>query len=399
MAHDFQDDLDAVGSLDVVPTIFEVIRLITGMGFIAIARVTESRWVTCQALDNIGFGLKPGDELRVETTICHEIRQSQQLVAIDHVAENKIWVGHHTPLIYGFQSYISVPIILADGSFFGTLCAIDPNPASVENFRVIGTFKLFADLIARHLDAREKFIETEHRLSEAVETAQLRDQFIAVLGHDIRNPIASIAAGAKILRRSVSDDQGRTVLGLMQQSVVRVANIVDNVLDFARGRLGGGIMLRPTVASLATTLETIVAELRAIHPTRTIETSFSLSDEIHVDHARIGQLFSNLLANAIVHGSPDGLIRTYASDRGGALDLWVANTGEPIPPEDLDRLFQPFKRRETHANTEGLGLGLYIAAQIAEAHDGTLIVRSSEEETRFTLRIPLLSCEEPAAAE
>lgn len=399
MAHDFQDDLDAIGSLDVVPTILEVIRLMTGMGFIAVARVTESRWVTCQALDNIGFGLKPGDELSVETTICHEIRQSQQLVAIDHVAESKIWVGHHTPQIYGFQSYISAPITLAGGSFFGTLCAIDPNPASVENFRVIGAFRLFADLIARHLDAREKIIETENRLNEEVETAQLRDQFIAVLGHDIRSPIASIAAGAKLLRKSVSDDGGKTILGLMEQSVVRVANIVDNVLDFARGRLGGGILLKPTVASLTVTLETIVAELRAIHPTRMIEASFSLSDEVHVDHARIGQLFSNLLANAIVHGLPDGLIRVHASDHDGALQLWVANAGEPIPPEDLDRLFQPFKRRETHANTEGLGLGLYIAAQIAEAHGGTLTVSSSKEETRFTLRIPILPCEESAAAE
>ena len=91
------------------------------MGFAAVARVTEDRWVACAVRDEIAFGLQPGGELEVETTICDEIRDSGRLVVIDNVAEDKAFCGHPTPRMYGFQSYISMPIVRPDGRFFGTL--------------------------------------------------------------------------------------------------------------------------------------------------------------------------------------------------------------------------------------------------------------------------------------
>lgn len=113
------------------PAVLEVLQEVcrtTGMGFAAVARVTEDRWIACQVLDKIEFGLTPGGELAVSTTICDDIRKSRRKVVIDHVAEDKDWCTHPTPILYGFQSYISLPILLEDGSFFGTLCAIDPHP-------------------------------------------------------------------------------------------------------------------------------------------------------------------------------------------------------------------------------------------------------------------------------
>src|SRR5258707_10173235 len=156
MANDLQGDVAAVSRIDAVPTILEVVCRTTGMGFAAVARVTEDRWIACGVRDEIAFGLRPGGELKVETTICNEIRDSRQPVVIDHVAEDPKFHGHPTPAQYGFQSYISVPILRKDGSFFGTLCAIDPRPARLNTPEVIGMFKLFADLIAFHLDARER---------------------------------------------------------------------------------------------------------------------------------------------------------------------------------------------------------------------------------------------------
>src|SRR4029078_10327901 len=126
MAPDLSADIAAVQGIAAVPRILEVVCRSTGMGLSAVARVTEQRWICCAVRDEIEFGLKPGGELKVETTICHEIRQSQKAVIIDDVADDTMFCGHHTPAMYGFQSYISVPIILADGTFFGTLCAIDP---------------------------------------------------------------------------------------------------------------------------------------------------------------------------------------------------------------------------------------------------------------------------------
>lgn len=384
MRHDFQDDLDDIAAIDVIPQILEVLHKITGMGFTAVARVTPERWIACAVNDKINFGLVPGGELKVESTICHEIRQNREFVAIDNVGLNPVWATHHTPLQYGFQSYISVPIILQDGSFFGTLCAIDPNPAEVENEHIVQTAKLFADLVAKHLDARRRLGVVRQELQEEQETSQLRDQFIAVLAHDIKNPVASIAAGARILRKSV-DGNAKEVLSLMEQSVARIANIVDNVLDFARG-ISGSLVKDVAEGRLDQTLEEIVAELEQINAGRVIERAFSVTESVNVDHARIGQLFSNLLSNALIHGRQDGFVRVGLEKDEGGLRIWVANQGDPIPAEALGRLFKPFKR---HGQTgDGLGLGLYIASEIARSHGGVLEVRSDEHETCFSVSLP-----------
>src|SRR6202012_1330280 len=110
--------------------------------------------------------------------------------------------AHHPPQTYGIQSYISVPIVLSDGSFFGTLCSIDPRPAKLDNPQVRGMFDLFAQLIAFHIDAQENLAASHAALLDAREAGELRDQFIAVLGHDLRNPLASVDAGARLLRRT-----------------------------------------------------------------------------------------------------------------------------------------------------------------------------------------------------
>jgi GAF domain-containing protein len=168
------------------------------MGFAAVARVSEDRWVACSVRDAIRFGLQPGGELKVETTICNEIRQNRQWVVIDHVAADQTFCQHPAPALYGFQSYISMPIILPDGRFFGTLCAIDPRPALVNTPETIGMFRLFAELIAFHLDAHERLAASRARLLDERRTAELREQFIAVLGHDLKNPLASIDAGVTL---------------------------------------------------------------------------------------------------------------------------------------------------------------------------------------------------------
>ena len=177
---EFQADIDAVGSIPAVPTILDVVRNMTGMGFVAVARVTSDHWVACSVLDEIDFGLKPGGELEIETTICNEIRDHLETVAIGNVAEDQTYCGHPTPAMYGFQSYISTPIILGDGTFFGTLCAIDPKPAPVNNPQTIGTMKLFAELIARHLDAARQMALSEAKAKDPQENADLREQYIAI---------------------------------------------------------------------------------------------------------------------------------------------------------------------------------------------------------------------------
>jgi signal transduction histidine kinase len=391
MDTDFAADIDAIQRIDAVPRILEIVCRSTGMGFAAVARVTDGRWICCAVRDEIEFGLRPGGELVVETTICHEIRQSHQAVAIDHVAEDELFSGHHTPAQYGFQSYISVPIVLTDGTFFGTLCAIDPRPAKVNNPETIGTFKLFSELIASHLSAIDRLVASEATLSNERQTSELREQFIAVLGHDLRNPLAAIAAGTRMIAKAKSLEAAFEVAGLMQGSIQRMSQLIDNVLDFARGRLGGGLILnRDANEPVEQVLNQVVAELRSGHADRAIETRFDLTTSINSDPQRIGQLFSNLLGNAVTHGSIDEPIVVRATTEGGVFELSVANAGKPIPPATMQQLFQPFYRGTVKKSLQGLGLGLFIASEIARAHGGTLDVNSSADETRFTFRMPIV---------
>ena len=238
MNNDFARDLTAVQKIDVVPRILEVVCRSTGMGFAAVARVTEERWIACAVRDEIGFGLQPAGELDVKTTICDEIRASKQLVAIDHVAAEPRFCAHHTPAMYGFQSYISVPLCRPDGSFFGTLCAIDPQPAHVNNVETIGMFSLFADLIGYHLAAQDQLIARERALFESRQDTDFRDQLIAILGHDLHHPIADIHAGAKALDAMSLPEAAQRRVAVINSSATRMTELINNLMDVARGISG-----------------------------------------------------------------------------------------------------------------------------------------------------------------
>jgi signal transduction histidine kinase len=395
------EDVAAIGRIGAVQRILEVVCQTTGMGFSAVARVTETQWIACAVRDEINFGLKPGGELEIRTTICDEIRQSRKLVVIDHVAEDCVFRDHHTPRKYGFQSYISVPIIRPSGEFFGTLCAIDPRPARLNSPQVIGMFTLFADLIAQHLDSQERMDSSEAALLTERETAQLREQFIAVLGHDLRNPLAAIRAAAHLLGGSPDSTKLKGIAELISRSAVRMNGLITNILDFARGRLGGGLTLHfSNEPNLASMLEQVIGELEIASAGRVIRREISIPGAVRCDTMRLGQLLSNLVGNAIAHGDPQSPILVRASLDGGRLEMSVTNRGRTIPPHVASQLFQPFFRgvaAGARKGQDGLGLGLYIAAEIARAHGGALQVASADGETRFTFAMPVMA--DPGAGE
>lgn len=385
LLENFQDDIDKINRIPAVPSILDVICRVTGMGFAAVARVTPERWVACGVLDKINFGLKPGGELKVESTICHDIRQSGQPVIIDHVAEDACYRDHHTPRQYGFQSYISMPIILSDGSFYGTLCSIDPKPARLNTPETIGMFKLFAELIAFHIDAAEKVAKSESHLLKEREVSELREQFIGVLGHDLRTPLGAISMGSRCLRLDPLTEEQVETVDMIDRSVTRMSDLIGDAMDFTRGRLGGGITLETrSDIPVGPVLRQVIDEVRANYPRRELETHFALDESIRFDRKRLAQLFNNLLANAMTHGKADRPVTVRAVSRAGKFELSVANAADQIPPSTLQRLFEPFARGNSKNYRQGMGLGLYIASEIAKSHGGTLGVTSGLEETRFT---------------
>lgn len=384
---DIDRDVARIGGISAVPTILEVINLTTGMGFTAVARVTEDRWIACASRDELSFGLKPGDELKVETTICHEIRQTNEAVIIDHVSDDVAYASHHTPAMYGFQSYISVPIILADGSFFGTLCAIDPKPRKLRTPEIIGMFKLFAELIAAHLDAVGRVEISETKLLLEQQKAELREQFIAVMGHDLRNPLASIQGGLRLLNKKV-DAEGQGWIKMLQGSVNRMAGLIDNVMDLARTRLGAGMQLKLREAELEPIINQVVSEFANVHPDWKILSQVNVPGMVKVDAGRLEQLLSNILGNATSYGDPAQPIHVAARTTDQGYEISVTNRGAPIPEEALPLLFTAFQRGDVLPNQKGLGLGLYISQEIARAHGGIITAESSPSETTFRVSFP-----------
>lgn len=225
------------------------------------------------------------------------------------------------------------------------------------------------------------------------ETAVLREQFIAVLGHDLRNPLAAIASGMNLLLRTPLNARAKSVVGMVQNSTDRMAALIENVLDFARGRLGDGLALaRNADAMLEPVLRHVVSELQTAWPEREIDTDFSISHPVDCDPGRISQLLCNLIGNALIHGAVANPIKVVARTDKGMFHLAVSNGGNAITKAALEKLFEPFFRAETAPNQQGLGLGLFIVAEIARAHGGSIQASSTPQETCFRFKMPLHQC-------
>jgi signal transduction histidine kinase len=394
MSLSIAEDIAIIGRINAVPAMLQVISETTGMGFVAVARVTDSSWTACAVLDKLDFGLVAGGDLALETTICHDIRSSalQEAVVIDHVSEDERYSCHHTPRLYKFESYIAVPVFLSDGSFFGTICALDPDPAQLRGTAIEMMMKSFARMLAIQIDATTDLSRVTADLDAEREVAQRREQFIGVLGHDLRNPLFAIIASAELLLRRTLDDRGTKIAQHILASGRRAALLVDDVMDFARGQLGSGIPLSLRDCSdLEPALRQVIAEVQRVHPTPPIHAYIGALGSIRCDRDRLAQMLSNLVSNAIVHGDSQGQVDVAGRIEGGVFLLSVSNQGEPIPDNVLPRLFEPYSRPVDDEPRAGLGLGLFISSQIAIAHGGSLEVDSSREAgTTFTFRMPLI---------
>ncbi|HWG69782.1 MAG TPA: GAF domain-containing sensor histidine kinase [Steroidobacteraceae bacterium] len=380
----------AIGRIDAVPTLLAVLCEVTGMRFAVVARVTDTHWTACAVQDDIHLGVQPGGELEVHTTLCFESRAARAPIVIEHASVDPRYRTHHVPKLYKIESYVSVPIILADGSYFGNLCALDPSPAKVPP-RIVAMFTRFAALIAAQLD-NQLVREREHAaLLDERASSELREQFIAVLGHDLRNPLQAVYCGGDLLERKLKDPALSTIAGHIKANARRMSSLIDDVLDFARGRLGGGIGVELTeVENINTGLAAVVQEFLDVQPDCTIISNINVDCPVRCDLGRLQQVASNLLANALSHGSPHSPVKITATADENDLILEVWNAGEPIPLESIDKVFEPFWRHSVSASRNGLGLGLHICSQIVRAHDGRISVTSTlDEGTQFTARLPL----------
>lgn len=388
--HDFQADIELLGASELVGTILETVMLATGMRFAGVARVTTDRWVACRTVDEINFGIAPGDEIEITSTFCQTVRDTSEMVIFSDAARDPVYREHPIAKGFGIVSYVSMPIYRANGSFFGTLCAIDTDPKDVESPRSVAMFKMFAEIIGRTLDAEERLEAQELLVAHERKLLSIKDEFVAILGHDLRNPIAALQIGMRHIGKEPVSDKGRMILSLMTASLHRMHELVENMMLHAKSRLGGGISVSAEQdAALAEALDNVVEEIRLSAPERVIELDLAFDQPVCCDPARVSQAISNLLSNAISHGAEDTPITVRGRCCGKDLTIAVSNEGEPIAQEALSTLFEPF-RRGSETESAGLGLGLHIASSIAKAHNGSLSVQCQDRITTFTFTLPQL---------
>ncbi|SFG91781.1 Histidine kinase-, DNA gyrase B-, and HSP90-like ATPase [Pedobacter insulae] len=298
----------------------------TGMGFAAIVQLTNNRNILYLVKDDIQLGLLPGDEMVGEA---------------------------------GFASYLATPIVKKDGQVFGSLCVIDSKPVAHNKTAITHMLELFAALIAYHL-------QEQHEL----ELAARRDKFIAAMGHDIRNPVAAVLNVAELLLRLPGEERVQKMGTIIQRSTNRMKGLIENMLDFARGHLGNGIKLEWSEEPLAESFTKLVEELRASSPSYQIEFAINLETTFSCDGRRMVQLLSNLISNAIRHGIDGEPVQVQVSADAKEFLMRITSKGEKI---DVDLL----------------SLDLYVASQIAEAHQGQLEVTSTDEFICFTFKMPI----------
>ena len=438
----FQKDIDAISQIHIVPGLLDVICKSTNMGFAAIARVTEERWITCAVRDDIQFGLKPGDELEIKTTICDEIRHDNKAVVIDHVEKDPLFHDHHTPAQYGFQSYISVPILRQDGSFFGTLCAIDPQPNLLNTPAIIGMFNLFAELISFHLHALDEIITGKNKLIEERETRkkteesqkiftaalekkvkertqQLEDNnvqlekmnkelqsFAYISSHDLQEPLRKIQTFTSLIAEKEIDnlsDVGKDYFKRMGNAAERMQTLINDLLAYSRAESDAK---KFELTDLSQIIEEVINDLEEEFQHKKAEITVGNTSNVSIIRFQFRQLLYNLFSNAVkfskVESAPHIHIDSKISE-GKFLKnknllpnhyychISIKDNGIGFPEEYNEKIFELFQRLHSRTEYDGTGIGLAIVKKIVENHAGHITAKGIiDDGATFDIYIPVM---------
>jgi signal transduction histidine kinase len=244
------------------------------------------------------------------------------------------------------------------------------------------------DEITRFNEAIDQLL-AESMSKYAQDVDRVKELFLGVLGHDLRNPLGAIMMSATLLMTKEGPEwpHSKTAARILT-SGTRMEGLISDLLDFTRARLGAGIPITRTDVDLEAECRKTVDEIAAFHPGSNV--SFQTTGEVRGfwDGARIAQALSNLLGNAVQHGTPQGPIEVTLRGETDGIVLSVHNEGRPIPKRNLQDIFDPFRQLKPGHATTNVGLGLYIVQAVAVAHRGTVDVESSDDGTTFTIRLP-----------
>lgn len=429
----FKQDIINIENIKIVPTLLNVICQTTGMGFAAIARVTEDRWITCSVHDNVLFGLKPGDELILKTTICNEIRQNPKAVIIDNVSEDPDYHDHHTPAMYNLQSYISVPIIRQDGTFFGTLCAIDPKPNSLKEFKISEMFNLFADLISFHISAIEQETKSKTILLEKnnlLEKTEVEKQkaekqklnaekklieknislekmnseleaFNYISSHDLQEPLRKIQLFTDTIEREEANnlsEKGRAAFHKIKNSAFRMQNLINDLLIYSKTKFDDR---KFEIKDLNEIAKDVIEDLSDEYENKNVVFDILPLGKLSVIEFQFRQILYNLINNSLKFASPERnlIIKVSAEITNGELEklspltkyykLTISDNGIGFDQLYNKKIFGLFQALHTKPS-KSTGIGLTIVKRIVENHNGFIRAEGVlNQGAKFEIFIPI----------
>jgi signal transduction histidine kinase len=224
---------------------------------------------------------------------------------------------------------------------------------------------------------------------------QSENMFLAILGHDLRNPLGTVVTGSTFLMRA-NDIPSKYVLAAtrMFNSGQRMNKLIADLIDFTRTHLGAGIPIKPKRMNLTEVCLNVVDELRTSHPERIIDFNSFSREDLFGDDNRLAQVMSNLIGNALQYGAPHEPISVRMSSTGEDITVTVNSKGPVIAPNKLGSVFDPLVRLAAKENANdvretSLGIGMFIAREIVNAHKGSIAVESNEAEgTTFRMTLP-----------
>ncbi|WP_188954899.1 sensor histidine kinase [Filimonas zeae] len=403
------EDIQKIQSLEIIPSILDLVCRSTGMRFAAVARVTEKQWIACVVKDDIEFGLKAGGELQIETTICNDIRSTGEPVVIDHVREDERFKNHHTPRIYGFQSYISMPIILKDGTFFGTLCAIDPLPIPLSDMNAATMFALYADLISFHLYSQEQRAQQNQLLeSTRFQLQQSQNnlrQYSHISRHTLQEPLRKLQLFSGMLEQDMNlppNHKAVTIAGKINILAAEFSTMINDLTDFSDFEQKTDEF---QLVDLDTVLKAVLNRLRFKIAAKEALVHRSTLTILPAIPQQISQLFYHVLDNALTFTNPlvpveinvygcdvtaeELAAYTHLTDKDNYYKVCIEDNGIGFDRGHSSQIFDLFARLNTKEQYAGIGMGLSQARKIIEHHNGFIIVDSETGKgTRFCLVFP-----------
>lgn len=380
-----------------IPSMLDVIFESTHMGVIIVARVTQDRWLACAIRDEINFGLKAGQEVPIRTTICGDIQVDGQPVIIEHADQDPTYCNHPTPQLYGFQSYISVPIFLRDGAFFGTLCAIDPQPRPLRSGKALDMFLLFADLIAFHLQNTDVAVHDSpaykgisNRLANSEDENR---QYLHISNHNLQEPLRKIAIFSSLLAESAEQAEYEKTKNLAVRINANAQKFSVMIKDLSAFAVLNEKLVSEEQFRLARILDDVLDRLKLLIQEKQANVEIGPLPELYGSASQFETLFFNLIINSLTYSAKDRNpeIRVYSNELdaeelpaalagmmdGDAYEIVVEDNGIGIDGSQLERIFDIFSLVPVDEVPLSGGLGLAFARKIVRNHNGIITAEST----------------------